>query len=479
MTTLAQSSVAIIGGGLAGLAAAVRLRERGLQVELFEGRRTLGGRAASYRDAATGELIDHCQHVSMACCTNFQDFCDRTGIAEQFDRYRKLHFFGPDGQRYDLQGSRWLPAPLHLAISFLRQGYLPWRDRWRIGGVLLKLSRVRDIDTANSPTIGQWLRMQGVSELAINRFWSVVLVSALGETVDRASLPAARKVFVDGFMVNRTGYAVDVPRLSLRELFDEQVPLALEKQGTVIHRQSSVSQLSFDGERVGALQLADGLSRRFDRYLLAVPWHRVSALLAPELAAALPNLAPLRELAASPISGVHLWFDRALTTLPHAVLVDRLTQWVFRRPPAKFENPAAPGHYYQVVISASRDLSQLCGEEVLTTVLDDLKAIFPAAREAKLLASKIVTEREAVFSYRPGFDQWRPGQKTAINNLFLAGDWTRTGWPATMESAVRSGYLAASGIMTSLGQSPLPLAPDLPRDWLAKICVGNVARDAV
>lgn len=239
MTKLAQTSVAIIGGGLAGLAAAVRLRERGLQVELFEGRRTLGGRAASFRDGATGELIDHCQHVSMACCTNFQDFCDRTGIADQFDRYRKLHFFGPDGQCYELQGSRVpLPAPLHLAIGFLRQGYLPWRNRLRIGSVLLKLSRIRDIETVNSPTIGQWLRKRGTSELAINRFWSVVLSRCNSGDGQLRFIASGAQVFVDGFMVNRTGYAVDVP-LSLRELFDEQVPLAFGKQGIVIHRSLS------------------------------------------------------------------------------------------------------------------------------------------------------------------------------------------------------------------------------------------------
>ncbi len=372
-----------------------------------------------------------------------------------------------------------MPSPLHLAVSFLRQGYLTWGDRWQIGRVLLKLASVPINETDDAPTIGAWLRAQGVSQQCIDRFWSIVLVSALGETVDRASLAAARKVFVDGFLSNASGYAVDVPKLSLRELFDEQVATLLQQQGVILHRQTAIAQVRGDAHGVRAIELANGTSRIFDRYLLAVPWHRIHDVLSPELFSYLPALAPLQTLGSSPISGVHLWFDRPLSSLAHAVLVDRLTQWVFRRPPATPAHPDSPGHYYQVVISASRDLAKLTSEEVLATVLADLRAIFPAANDAKLLASKIVTEREAVFSYRPGYDQWRPGQRTPVANLFLAGDWTNTGWPATMESAVRSGYLATNAILTSLGQSPLPLASDLPRSWLARFCIGNVGGDAV
>ncbi len=184
------SRIAVVGGGLAGMAAALRLAEQGRRVELFEARQALGGRAASYRDPASGELIDHCQHVAMACCTNFHDFCARTGIAEEFDRYDTLHFFAREGQRYDLRAAAWLPAPLHLATSLLRQGYLTLSERLRTGTALLSLARGQ---IPHDESVGQWLRRHGQSEAAIARFWSVVLVSALGETIDKASLLPAGK----------------------------------------------------------------------------------------------------------------------------------------------------------------------------------------------------------------------------------------------------------------------------------------------
>lgn len=460
-------SVAIVGGGLAGMAAALRLREHGCHVELFEARRSLGGRAASYRDPQSGELIDHCQHVAMACCTNFHDFCERTGIASEFERFSKLHFFDRTGQRYDLQGSRWLPAPLHLGPSFLRQAYLPWRDRLTMGRVLLQLARTSSHETSGSPTIGQWLRQQGVSQVALDRFWSVVLVSALGETVESASLVAARKVFVDGFMSNSEGYAVDLPRQSLRTLFDERVGSELSRRGVIVHRHTPIEMLAGDSAAIRQLVFPDGQQRRFGAYVLATTWRQAGQLLSPGSLAQLPPLQAAQQFGASPISGVHLWFDRALTPLPHAVLVDRLSQWVFRR-----EITADARHYYQVVISASRDLKGLSTQGVIETVLEDLQAIFPAARAVKLLQHKLVTERDAVFSYRPGLDADRPSQTTVLPNLFLAGDWTQTAWPATMEGAVRSGYLAAEAILRQHGRAASLLTPDLPRGWLARWLLG-------
>ena len=217
--------MAVVGGGLAGLAAAAALAERGVRVELFEARRQLAGRAGSFRDPATGELVDHCQHVSMGCCTNLADFCRRTGIADCFRRDSRLHFFAPDGRRYDLAANRWLPAPLHLAPSFLRLGYLTLGERLAIARALWKLARMpRCITThtmtaadqlsaskgewsmpATEPftTAGEWLRRNGQSEQSIKLFWEPVLISALGESLERAGPAYARKVFVDGFMVSR------------------------------------------------------------------------------------------------------------------------------------------------------------------------------------------------------------------------------------------------------------------------------------
>lgn len=467
-----NAPVFVIGGGLAGLAAALRLAEAGLAVELWEARSALGGRAASYRDPVTGELIDHCQHVAMACCTNFHDFATRAGIADQFDRLTTLHFFGPDGTRCDLKAAWWLPAPLHLGPAFLAQTYLTWGERLGIARALWRLARVPQREDATTPTIGAWLRDQGQSERAIERFWSVVLVSALGENVDRASLLAAQKIFVEGFLNHRGAYAVDVPRASLRELFDIRVAAKLESLGVRIHRGALVRELHGDAQGCNSLEFGDKSSHLKGEVVLATTWRRVTELLSPGLTAALPELAPLAEFTASPISGVHLWFDRDLTPLTHAVLVGRLTQWVFRRDlPADKLHPHAQTpltHYYQAVISASRNLSSMDPQEIIDTVRADLGTIFPAARDAVLVAHKLVTEREAVFSYHPGLDTLRPRQQTRVPNVILAGDWTCTGWPSTMESAVRSGYLAAEAVLARRGRPQQLLAPDMPQSWLAR-----------
>jgi squalene-associated FAD-dependent desaturase len=464
MSGAATSRVAIVGGGLAGLAAAVRLAEQGLHVELFEARKALGGRAASYRDPATGELIDHCQHVAMACCTNFHDFCVRAGIADEFDRYDTLHFTGPDGKRCDLRASRWLPAPLHLATSLMRQGYLSWRERVRIAVALLRLARTDQAAVRGS--IGDWLVAHHQSPNSIARFWSVVLVSALGETVERAAFAPARKVFVDGFMSHRDGYQIDVPRRSLRELFDERVAEELERRGVVIHRNRPVETVTESSGRLSGIRLSSGAELPFEDVIFALPWRRVFGLVPPVWRTSLAALDLGEAIGASPITGVHLWFDRPLTALPHAVLVDRLSQWVFRR-------EGAGEHYYQVVISASRDVSRIPQPELVAAVVGELQAAFPAGADARLLSSKVVTEREAVFSYGVDTDNLRPSQTTAAPHLFVAGDWTQTGWPSTLESAVRSGYLAAEAVLAGHGRTAPLVAADLPRGWLARMLIAR------
>jgi predicted NAD/FAD-dependent oxidoreductase len=188
------------------------------------------------------------------------------------------------------------------------------------------------------------------------------------------------------------------------------------------------------------------------------------------LLARTPVLQQAGLLASAPITSVHLWFDRPITDLPHAVLVGRLSQWVFRRRDLQSELDGRVGSrsYYQVVISASHDLAGRDRDSVVDEVQADLRSVFPAVATARLTRSKLLTEPDAVFSMRPDVEQLRPAQSTPIPNLYLAGDWTHTGWPATMEGAVRSGYLAAECLLSRIDRSEQMLAPDLPRGWLVK-----------
>jgi squalene-associated FAD-dependent desaturase len=474
--------VAVVGGGLAGLAAAVALTERGLRVELFEAGRRLGGRAGSFRDSVSGEMLDGCQHAAMGCCTNLLDFCRRTGNADCFRRTGRLQFIGPHGRSYAFSALPLLPAPLHLLPGLMRLGYLGLGDRLRIVRTMGRLAKLSAEGPSEGMTVGAWLRSEGESDRAMERFWSVVLASALSETLDRASLAAARKVFVDGFLAARRAYELVVPEATLDEIFDRRAGGWLAERKVIIHRRVRIGQIEGDAGRARAVVLPDGSHRPFDFFVVAVPWRAVGRLFPPAMLAALPRLEQAERIPAAPITAVHLWFDRPVTELREAALVGRLSQWVFRgqgnggRPSRDGAKPETPesGYYYQVVISASHGLVGRRGRDVAHEVTRELGAIWPAARQARLVRSRVVTHRQAVFSVQPGIDRLRPSQQTAVENLALAGDWTATGWPATMEGAVRSGYLAAEAILKQQGHgdhSPV-LKADLPRGLLARWVLG-------
>lgn len=465
---LSQVRIAVVGGGLAGIAATLALAQAGATTELFEARRRLGGRATSYRDPGSGELVDHCQHVSMGCCTNLADFCRRVGIDHLFRHDRRLHFFGPDGARHDLEAARWLPAPAHLGPALARLRYLSIAERCQVARAMWHLMRTPLVDDPAGPTAGEWLRAQGQSARVLERFWSVVLVSALSETLERASLFYTRKVFVDGFLNQRDGYVLEVPGAALDALYGSPLETWLERHQVALHTGTPLGSVDANDDEV-LLQSREGPARRFDYVILALPWHTVGNVCAPPLRARLPELDGLQELEGVPITGVHLWFDTELTMLPHAVLVGGLSQWLFRRPA---QTTAPPGeHYYQVVISASRDLAGRNRDEITGAIHEELARVFPAARRAKLLRAKIVTEQNAVFSPRPGIDRWRPRQQTSVPTVALAGDWTATGWPATMEGAVRSGYLAAEAALTHFGREQRLLQGNLPPGICSRLLV--------
>ncbi len=472
------ASVAVVGGGLAGLASAVALCERGFRVELFEARRRLGGRAGSFPDPRSGEMLDYCRHAAMGCCTNLLDFCRRTGTSGCFRRSGRLHFIAPNGRRHAFSAVPWLPAPLHLVPGLMRLGYLGLGERLRIARTMGRLAKLSDERQQQSMTIGAWLQSQGESDRAREQFWSVVLTSALSETLDRASLAAARKVFVDGFLGSRRAYELVVPQVALDEMFNRRVGDWLSARDVTIHRRVRIRGIEGDGRRARALVLPDGSQRPFDFFVAAVPWRTVRRLFGPAMLTSLPGLEDVERIPSAPITAVHLWFDRPVTRLREAVLVGRLSQWVFRRigngtraarGDEEAEKPES-GYYYQVVISASHGLVGRSRQHVADEVTRELGAIWPGARGAKLLRSRVVTHREAVFSAQPGIDRWRPPQQTPVANLALAGDWTATGWPATMEGAVRSGYLAAEAVCRQhTGGDPEPvLKADLPRGPLAR-----------
>jgi squalene-associated FAD-dependent desaturase len=462
-TAPGRPHVIVVGGGLAGLAAAAALARGGVRVTLLEARRRAGGRAASFEDPVAGGLVDACQHVAMGCCTNFLDLCREAGLSAALRLDRTLWFIGPDGDRAACTPSRRLPAPLHLMPLLGSMRHFSWREKITLAVGMLRLARSRESGISRQPeTARAWLAAVGQPDRVIRLFWQPVLESALGESIDLVSVAASRKVVVDAFLAHRAAADLLVPVEPLGSLFGERLAGWLAERGVVVETGSGVTAIDRapDGRAVGVRRGDEPLAA--DAVVVAVPWRQAARVV--------PDVVPAADerLAGSPITAVHLWFDRDCIDLDHAVLVGRVSQWVFR--PAAAEG--RPAGYCQVVISASRGVAD-DRERLVATVVAELRDVFPAARAASLVDARVVTDPTAVLSVRPGVDAVRPAAVTAVPGLFLAGDWTATGWPSTMEGAVRSGRLAALAVGRSLGVDVPPLTADLPKNPLVKLLVGR------
>jgi squalene-associated FAD-dependent desaturase len=454
--------VIILGGGLAGLAAAACLAEARFEVEVLEKRPVLGGRASSFFPPGETERIDNCQHVLLGCCTNLLDFFRRTGTLDRFRFYNSFLFLGPRGA--STMSASALPAPLHLLPSLLRFRDLGWRDRWAVARAMRAMLRLGE--PAPDEVMLDWLQRQRQTSTAIENFWRVVLTSALNEDLERLSSRHAFKVFRDAFLRNRQGYRMGVPATSLSDLYSSNIL----SEKCSLRLGTSAAALEFSDGQVSRLRLRDGEEKTADYYISTVLPDAFSNLLPGAIGEEWPEIKDLGKLEWSPITGIHLWFDRPITELEHAAIVGRTIQWVFNRsaigirePGAKKSGEASPApQYIQLVVSASRALIPLRRDEVLELSLRELGELFPRSREAKLLNAVVVKESKATLSLQPGLDPLRLGPETPFRNLYLAGDWTATGWPFTMEGAVRSGYRAAELVAEASGRPQHFLQPDLP-----------------
>jgi squalene-associated FAD-dependent desaturase len=461
-----SQSVLVIGGGLAGLASAVALAEAGLEVRLFEKRPHLGGRATSYT-LPDGFEVDNCQHVTLGCCTNLDDFYRRAGAGGKIRFYDRLYFVDRIGRRSTMRASSWLPPPLHMAGSFLCFGALSLADKGAIARAMLAITwsggQPSGID---SVSMLEWLHRMKQTPDAINRFWRVVLVSALDEELERTDARYGIDVFWKAFLGSRGGYRVGIPSVPLADLY-EGCHESIAGRGGRIALRSGVREIRVREGRFAGVTLEDGSELSADACIVAVPHTVLPGLLPKQMSEAGGMLDGLQNIHSSPITGVHLWFDRAVMTEPFLTLLDHTTQWVFNKT-LLYGEPAGGGQYLQLVISASYDLVPRTRQEIVDLCRSELAEILPASRGAQLEKATVVKEIAATFSPRLGVDAWRPAQKTAVKNLYLAGDWTRTGWPSTMEGAVRSGYLAAEAVLAGFGQSGTFLQPDLPLEGFSK-----------
>jgi squalene-associated FAD-dependent desaturase len=494
-----SSRVAVVGGGLAGLAAGCALAGSGFRVTLFERRPYLGGRASSYQHPGTGEVVDNCQHVLLGCCTNLIQFYDRLGVENKIRWYDRLTFLEPGGRASVIEPSR-LPAPLHNALAFLGAACLDLNDKLAIGMAMAALAPATPRDDGES--FSAWLHRHGQTKQAIERFWKPVLVSALNEEPDRMSVPYAAQVVRESFLKSAAAGRMGVPTVPLTELYGVAGDYIAARGGEVRYRSSAESFLA-EADKV-KLRVS-GEETSFDFVVFAVPFDVLSRIL-PQTSAAAPLRDVLAKFDTSPITGIHLWFDRQITDLDHAVLLDRTIQWMFHKskllaaapkgatsaaavaaslkrcPDTNLSSfgdvsdraPSAPtqegasalganGSYVELVVSSSKTLVEKSRAEIIELALAELREFFPGARDANLVKSTVIKEVHATYSPQPGVDLYRPKPETAWPKVFLAGDWTATGWPATMEGAVRSGYMAAESVARAAGiRDTSFLVPNLP-----------------
>jgi squalene-associated FAD-dependent desaturase len=473
---MACESVIVIGGGLAGLSTATALADAGTRVHLFEKRPYLGGRATSYA-LPDGSHIDNCQHVTLGCCTNLADFYERTGAASKIRHYDHLFFADKQGRVSSIHASA-LPPPFHTSPSFLRFGALDFRDKRAIAKALLHIARSGGCtEVAAGTTMLEWLQQNGQTETAIRRFWSVVLVSALDEELHLADARYGIDVFWKAFLQNREGYVLGIPSVPLGELYDE-CRRGIERRGGEIHSRAVVRQVRFAEGKFHAAILDNGNEVRADACVAAVPHDALLELLPEELSKNHPTFSNLKNLQTSPITGVHLWYDKQVLDRPFLTLLDHTVQWIFNKSRLYGTGNGSTGdaeQYLQLVISASYEMIPKTRQEIIDLCVKELQEVLPATRRAQVRKANVVKEVHATFSPRPGSDAWRPAQQTDIAGFFLAGDWTRTGWPSTMEGAVRSGYLAAEAVLEFAGAPRKFLVPDLSPQGFCRSWTRGVA----
>ena len=468
-----EKTVTVIGGGVAGMSAAcalVELVEAGFRVQLVERRGYLGGRASSYLHPGVNEVIDNCQHVLFGCCTNLIGFYRRIGVADRIYWTSTMTMIEPGGRRSRLGpfelGPFRLPAPLHSAPSLFNAKAFSFADKLALGHAMRAMMKPEAlIDTRE--TLGAWLRRHKQTEGALNRFWRLVIASALNAEIDSIALPFAAKVVRELFLNSAQAGSMGMSRVPLSELYANVTSFLEERGGSVLSNTHVEGAAWDEGAAQWTVYTRTGVLFS-DFVILALPFEATQKLL--------PHL-PLEEGAEKlarqierhthwPICSVHLWFDREITELEHAVLLDREIHWMYNQ--SRLQNGRA-GHYIELVVSATRSFAALSREAAIRLALSELAEFFPRVKEAKLEKVAQVKEVRATFGVPPGIDAARPGAASPWPNLFLAGDWTATGWPSTMESAARSGHLAAEAVCKSIGEPRTVLDSDLKPKGLMRM----------
>ncbi len=474
MTGRGPHRVVVIGGGLAGITAAVALLESGADVTLLEARPRLGGATCSFtRD---GLVVDNGQHVFLRCCTAYRGLLDRlgmTGATRLQDRFDVTVLRpGPaaSGPRQARLRRTSLPGPLHMGPALSGYRLLSVSERLRVGRAALAMKRLDPADPAlDRQRLGDWLAARGQDERSRRALWDLFTVSALNIAGDDANLALAATVVKTALLGARDAADIGVPAVPLGDLHGQAGMDLLHRLGARVRLGAKVAAIEVAPDRLpgigrmftvrlgrqagqdAASRAAAGMAIEADGVVVAVPPDQAARLL-PE-AAGVPSAA-CRSLGSSPILNVHTVYDRRVMRLPFAAAADSAVQWVFDRTGQSGlarDRARSAGQYLAVSVSAADEMVDMPAGRLREIFLPALAELFPATRTARVTDFFVTRERRATFRQAPGCERLRPAAATALPGLTVAGAWADTGWPDTMEGAVRSGLNAARELRRALG----------------------------
>jgi hydroxysqualene dehydroxylase len=444
--------VVIIGGGFAGLSAGVALAGQGFRVALVEGKPVLGGRAYSFPDSETGDHVDNGQHVLMGCYHQTLDFLRQLGTRDRLIIHRNLEIEMLDGpERSAHLRAAPLPGPLHMTAGLLQYRHLSVRQRLSAVRAGMRMMYKRRFEPARlkQMTVAEFMDLTRQDSQARRTFWYPLAIATLNEQPELASAALLAEVMKRAFFSRRDDAAFVYATVGLSELYCTAAREFIEKRGGVVANRAIAEALELKDNMVSAIRLRDGANLRAANFIAAVPPIQFCRLL-PETMAGDRFFSKIESLKSSPIVCVHVWLDREVTDSAFVGFVGTATQWLFNKRRIFGQYGARHQGYLSFVISGARELAELSNDDLLKVVMNDLRAMIPAAKEAHLMKALVLKEKHATFAPDPASDALRPPVETPVPNLFLAGDWIQTGLPATIESAVISGRAAAAAISTRI-----------------------------
>ncbi len=433
-----NKSVLVTGGGWAGISAAVDLADRGFKVTLLEQSTKLGGRASSFTDDKTGDTLDNGQHLFMGCYTSTIRLLRKLGTLNllKFQKGLQVEFVDQAAQFYALKCLP-LPAPLHLFSGILRLGTLSPSEKLK----MVRVWRALRKGSAPGKTVTEWLTALGQSEKSQRHLWDLITLATLNEQPNLAEADALITVLKEAFFSSPEKSQMAMSTVGLSDLCGPPAEKFIQSRGGSVQTNKLVKRIQAVGDQVRGIVMRDGSTLVADYYISAVPFFVLKNLLPGEQSRS-EFFAGLHQLKSSMILSISLWFDRRVIDKDFVGMLDTKTHWLFNK--GRLLGRSKEGDYLALVISGAQEHAEKTNEQILELCLGELRKAFPSCANATLKHSLVVREKNATLSPRPGYNQWRPSQRTPLHNFFLAGDWTATGLPATIESAVLSGAKAAA-----------------------------------